>query len=77
LAGLIGAMDKYSGPGNGGAADRAFWLQAYNGGSHVVDRVARGTVAINNLLATVCGAIQPDSAWRSSATSRTTASCSA
>ena len=60
LAGLIGAMDKYSGPGMGGAADRAFWLQAYNGGSHVVDRVSRGTVAINNLLATICGAIQPE-----------------
>lgn len=60
LAGLIGAMDKYSGNGNGGAADRAFWLQAYNGGSHVVDRVSRGTIAINNLLATICGAIQPE-----------------
>lgn len=60
LAGLIGSMDKYSGPGMGGAADRAFWLQAYNGGSHVVDRVSRGTVVINNLLATICGGIQPD-----------------
>ncbi len=60
LAGFIGAMDKYSGNGNGGAADRAFWLQSFNGGSHVVDRVGRGTVAINNLLATICGGIQPD-----------------
>lgn len=60
LAGFIGAMDKYSGNGNGGAADRAFWLQAYNGGSHVVDRVGRGTVAINNLLVAICGGIQPD-----------------
>ena len=60
LAGFIGAMDKYSGGGNGGAADRAFWLQAYNGGSHVVDRVGRGTTAINNLLVTICGGIQPE-----------------
>ena len=60
LAGFIGAMDKYSGNGNGGAADRAFWLQAYNGGSHVVDRVGRGTVAVNNLLTAICGGIQPD-----------------
>ena len=60
LAGFIGAMDKYSGNGRGGAADRAFFLQSYNGGEHVVDRVGRGTVAINNLLTTICGGIQPD-----------------
>lgn len=59
LAGFIGAMDKYSG-GKGGAADRAFFLQAFDGGAHVVDRVGRGTVAINNLLLTICGGIQPD-----------------
>lgn len=60
LAGLIGAMDKYSGNGNGGAADRAFWLQSYNGGPHVIDRVGRGTVSIDNLLTAICGGIQPD-----------------
>lgn len=60
LAGFIGSLDKYSGNGRGGAADRAFFLQSYNGGSHVVDRVGRGTVAINNLLVTICGGIQPD-----------------
>lgn len=60
LAGFIGAMDKYQGKGNGGAADRAFWLQAYNGGSHVVDRVSRGTISIENLLVTLCGGIQPE-----------------
>lgn len=58
LAGWIGGMDKYA---NGrGGTDRAFWLQSYNGGSHVVDRVGRGTTVINNLLAAVCGGIQPD-----------------
>jgi hypothetical protein len=59
LAGWIGSMEKYA-PGKGGAADRAFWLQSYNGGAHVVDRVARGTLPIENLLATICGGIQPD-----------------
>lgn len=60
LAGFIGSLDKYSSGGRGGAADRAFFLQAYNGGNHVVDRIGRGTVAINNLLITICGGIQPD-----------------
>jgi hypothetical protein len=59
LAGWIGSMEKYA-PGKGGAADRAFALQSYNGGSHVVDRVMRGTLPINNLLAVICGGIQPD-----------------
>ena len=59
LAGWIGSMEKYA-PGKGGAADRAFALQSYNGGAHVVDRVTRGTIAINNLLTVICGGIQPD-----------------
>ena len=59
LSGFIGQMDKYSGNGNGGAADRAFWLQAFNGGSYVADRVSR-TAVIRNLLVTVCGGIQPE-----------------
>jgi hypothetical protein len=52
-------MEKYGGT-KGGAADRAFWLQAFDGGANVVDRVARGTVAVDNLLATICGGIQPE-----------------
>ena len=59
LAGFIGALEKYSG-GKGGAADRAFFLTAFEGGTHVVDRVGRGTVAISNLLLAICGGIQPD-----------------
>jgi len=62
LAGWIGAMEKYSN-GRGNAADRAFWLQSYNGASHVVDRATRGAggiSAIENLLTTVCGGIQPE-----------------
>lgn len=59
LAGFIGQMDKYAG-GRGGAADRAFWLQAFDGGHFVADRAGRGTVAVENLLAALCGGIQPD-----------------
>lgn len=59
LAGFIGSMEKYS-AGRGGAADRAFFLQGFDGGPFVVDRVGRGTVAIDNLLVAICGGIQPD-----------------
>ena len=59
LAGWVGSLEKYA-PGKGGAADRAFALQSYNGGPHVVDRVMRGILAIDNLLVTICGGIQPD-----------------
>lgn len=59
LAGFIGSMEKYS-AGKGGAADRAFFLTAFDGVPFVVDRVGRGTVAIDNLLLAICGGIQPD-----------------
>lgn len=58
LAGWIGGMERYSG-GKGGA-DRAFFLQSFDAGAYVADRVGRGTVPINNLALTVCGGIQPD-----------------
>ena len=59
LAGWIGSLEKYA-SARGGAADRAFFLQGFNGGAHVVDRVSRGTVPVNNLALTLCGGIQPD-----------------
>ena len=49
-----------NGGGRSGTADRAFFLQAFNGGPNVVDRVGRGTVAIDNLALTLCGGIRPD-----------------
>lgn len=58
LAGWIGGMERYSG-GKGGA-DRAFFLQSFDGGTYVADRVGRGTVPVSNLALTVCGGIQPD-----------------
>ena len=45
LSGWFGSMDKYSGA-RGAQKDRAFWLQAYNGGSYTVSRVTRGNVFI-------------------------------
>jgi len=56
LSGLIEGMDRYSG-GKGG--DRPFYLQAYNGGNYVIDRIGRGTSCAANLLLTICGGIQP------------------
>ncbi len=52
-------LEKYAGAKASGA-DRAFFLQAYNGGPNVIDRVARGLIAVDNLLVTICGGIQPE-----------------
>ncbi len=59
LSGWIGSLEKYNG-GRGMAADRAFYLQAFNGGPNVSDRVARGMTAIDNLAVSIVGGIQPD-----------------
>ena len=59
LSGWFGSMDKYSGA-RGAQKDRAFWLQAYNGGSYTVDRVTRGSVFIPNLSVSILGGIQPE-----------------
>jgi len=59
LSGWFGSMEKYT-SGRGSAADRAFWLQAFNGGPYTVDRVSRGSVRIDNLSFTILGGIQPD-----------------
>jgi hypothetical protein len=59
LSGWFGSMDKYAGP-RGAAKDRGFWLQAYNGGSYVVNRISRGATLIPNLSVCVLGGIQPE-----------------
>lgn len=59
LSGWFGSMDKYSG-GRGSAKDRAFWLQSFNGGPYVVNRVGRGASMIENLSVCMLGGIQPD-----------------
>lgn len=57
LSGFFGAFDRYN---NGGSADRSFWLEAYNGGPHLVDRVKHGALRIPNLSTSILGGIQPD-----------------
>lgn len=60
LAGLLSSFGRYS--GNGGA-DRAFWLQAYNGRNHIVDRVKSDEpIRIPHLAVGILGGIQPDRA---------------
>jgi hypothetical protein len=58
LAGMFGALDKYN-SGRGGSADRAFWLQAWNGGSYTVDRSSRPSLYISNMSVSILGGIQP------------------
>ncbi|MEN8896910.1 MAG: DUF3987 domain-containing protein [Yoonia sp.] len=59
LSGFFGAMDKYNG-GKGASADRAVWLQSYNGGEFSLNRVSRGAVLIENLSVCMLGGIQPE-----------------
>lgn len=63
LSGWFGSMDAYSG-GKTGGKDRAHWLEAYNGGGRVVDRVMRGTLKIPNWSVSMIGGIQPDAIRR-------------
>ncbi len=58
LSGLLSSFGRYSG---GGGPDRAFWLEAYGGRPHTVDRVKHATpIHIPHLSIGVIGAIQPD-----------------
>ena len=60
LAGWIGQMDKYGGASRGASTDRAFWLQAYDGGTYLVDRINRGETYVPNLSVSFAGGIQPN-----------------
>lgn len=60
LSGWFGAMDKYNSGGRGAAKDRAFWLQSFNGGQCVVNRIGRGVKIIENLSVSMLGGIQPE-----------------
>lgn len=56
---LIGLFKRTERTGN--EQDRAFLLEAWNGdGSHVDDRIGRGTVRTDNLCVSLLGGIQPD-----------------
>lgn len=58
LSGWIGSLDKYS--NGGGNKDRGFWLQSFNGGYQTVDRIRRGSIAIENVSVSLLGGIQPE-----------------
>jgi hypothetical protein len=59
LSGWLGSMERYN-SGRGAASDRAFWLQAWNGGSYAVDRVGRGSSLLDNLSVSLLGGVQPE-----------------
>jgi hypothetical protein len=59
LSGWFGSMEKYSN-GKGGGRDRAFWLEAYNGGQYAVNRIGRGSTYIDPLSVSLLGGIQPE-----------------
>jgi hypothetical protein len=54
LSGLFANMARYS-----GGSDRPFWLEAFNGGRHVVERVS-GSMVVDYLLVGIIGTFQPD-----------------
>jgi hypothetical protein len=54
LPGLFANMGRYS-----GGSDRPFWLEAWNGRRHVVERVS-GSIVVDHLLVGVIGSFQPD-----------------
>jgi Protein of unknown function (DUF3987) len=54
LAGLFANMGRYS-----RGSDRPFWLEAWNGKRHVVERVS-GSIVVEQLLVGVVGSFQPD-----------------
>ena len=58
FAGFLGAMERY-GSSKSANADRAFWLQAFDGGPYAHDRIGRGEIHIRNLSVSLIGGIQP------------------
>jgi hypothetical protein len=64
LSGWFGQMEKYGGGGRGASADRGFWLQSFNGGYFVFDRVKRGSGVIKNLSVSLLGGIQTEALRR-------------
>ena len=59
---FIGSMDCYRAAKGG--KDRADWLEMYNGGPRVIDRIKRGNIFVPNWSSCVLGSIQPGPAKR-------------
>lgn len=60
LTGWFASMDAYKGASKGASMDRAMWLEAYNGGRRIIDRVQRGNIIVPNWSTSIIGGIQPD-----------------
>ena len=58
LAMLLGSFDTYRGLKSSGR-DRAIWLELYNGGERLIDRVTSGHLRVPNWGACIVGGIQP------------------
>lgn len=56
LVAFLGGFARYSASG---AAGRALWLEAYDGGPQRIDRIRRGHVYVPNWSVVVAGNIQP------------------
>jgi hypothetical protein len=61
LAGWLGGLDRYANKSGGGGSDESFYLSAYNGEPHAVDRRTgdRREVYVASAALWVCGSIQP------------------
>ena len=59
LAGLFANMGRYS-----KGSDKEFWLEAWNGDTHSVERMGRPTVRVKHLLVGIIGGMQPDKLTR-------------
>lgn len=55
LSGWLGGMDAYK----GGSKDKPAWLESYNGGAKIFDRISRGETFVENWSASIIGGIQP------------------
>ena len=55
LSGLFANMARYN-----RGSDRAFWLQCWNGGTYIVERLNRPSVTVDHLLVGLTGGFQPD-----------------
>ena len=55
LSGLFANMARYN-----RGSDRPFWLQCWNGGQYIVERLNRPSVTVDHLLVGLTGGFQPD-----------------
>lgn len=59
LASFLGMFDRYTSGGKMSSA-RGAMLSAYEGGQHVVDRIGRGSLYVENWSVSLVGGMQPD-----------------